>query len=323
MTDRGLLDLMIARLAKITCREKILLCESLGGESDFSQKSKPDIEAIIGRKLPGFWNTGALQKAAGNDAEVARRLGIKWVTWLGEDYPPLLREIYDPPALLFYRGSLPNPERPLAAIVGTRKPSPQSAAQAFDIAKDLGRGGIPVVSGLAIGIDAMAHRGNMEGGAPTYAVLGSGADAIYPSSNRQLAGRILETGGAIISEYPPGTGPFKWNFPARNRIISGLARGAVIVEAPQKSGALITARFSLEHNRDLWVASSGVVDSGRFDRAGTKKLAEEGAEVIHSASAIFSAWGMEYPAPLPVQEGEELAHMRDASSLAFSLGIEI
>ncbi|MCL2127755.1 MAG: DNA-protecting protein DprA, partial [Treponema sp.] len=123
-----------------------------------------------------------------------------------------------------------------------------------------------------------------------FAVLGSGADEVYPSSNRTLARRVLETGGALLSEYPPGTGPRKWNFPARNRIISGLCRGVLIVEAPQKSGALITAGFALEQNRELWVASAGISGKGLCDRRGTAKLAEDGAEVIHSASDILKAW---------------------------------
>ena len=320
MDERGLLDLMITRLPKLSYKEKITLSKNLSGESEFIEKSKPDIEAIIGRRLDVFWNIDLLRKTAYRDAQTARRQGINWVVWSSPEYPPLLREIYDPPALLFYRGSLPNPERPLAAVVGTRKPSAQAAAQAFEIARDLGRGGIAVVSGLAIGIDAMAHRGNIEGGAPTVAALGSGADEIYPLSNRQLARRILECGGALLSEYPPGAGPRKWHFPARNRIISGLARGTVIVEAPQKSGALITARFALEHDRELWVASAGIAENRAFDRRGTQKLAEEGAQVIDSAAGIFSAWNMESPGP--ALEGRTTASSM-ASSLASSLGIKL
>jgi DNA processing protein len=231
--------------------------------------------------------------------------GIGWVSCVSEEYPPMLREIYDPPPVLFFRGRLPDPERPLVAVVGTRRPSAAAAAQAYDICRELGRRGLAVVSGLALGIDAMAHRGNLEGGGATVAVLGSGADEIYPSSNRPLAGRILESGGAILSEYPPGTGPRKWNFPARNRIISALARGTLIVEAPERSGALITARFALEQGRDLWVSSSGAAGmtaEGRGEpaagfaiarRAGTIKLAEDGAGIIGSAADILGEWNLE------------------------------
>ena len=332
MDERGLLDLMIARIdgqasghvGELSVREKLLLCESFNTEQDFLQQSAADIEAVIGRKLAAFWDINEIRLLAQRDAAAARLKEINWVPWTSPAYPPLLREIYDPPVALFFRGALPNPEAPLAAIVGTRRPSPQAAAQAFDIARGLARGGISVVSGLALGIDAMAHRGNIEGGAPTVAVLGSGLDNIYPSSNRTLARRILETGGCLLSEYPPGTGPRKWNFPARNRIISGLSRGILIVEAPQKSGALITARFALEHNRELWVASSGIDGDGErhtvFDRNGTIKLVGEGAEIVHCASDILEAWnrGVTEPEPEEITSGRALA-----ASLAHSLGVAL
>jgi len=296
MVERGLLDLMLSRLRVLSQKEKVLLCESFNTEQDLIQKSKTDIEAIISHELAAFWDIDAIRALAERDAAAARLRGINMVSWQSPAYPPLLREIDDPPVLLFFRGALPNPESPLAAVVGTRKPSPQAAAQAFDIAKGLARGGISVVSGLAFGIDAAAHRGNIEGGAPTVAVLGSGVDEVYPSSNRPLARRILETGGALLSEYPPGAVPHKWNFPARNRIIAGIARGVLIVEAPQKSGALITARFALDYNRDLWVASAGVAeeqDRARFDRRGTTKYAGDGAQIIRNASDVLRAWNRE------------------------------
>jgi DNA processing protein len=326
--ERGLLDLIIARLNKLSCREKLLLCKSFDTEQEFFRQSAADMEAMIGRRLAAPWNIDRVRRMAERDAAQARLKGINWVSWHSPAYPPLLREIYDPPIILFFRGKLPNPEAPLVAVVGTRKPSPQSAAQAYRIAHDLARALISVVSGLALGIDAMAHRGNIEGGAPTVAVLGSGLDKVYPSSNRTLARRILETGGCLLSEYPPGTGPYKWNFPARNRIISGLARGVLIVEAPEKSGALITARFALEHNREVWVASCGVTgDNGQktaFDRRGTAKLTTEGAGIIRDASDILEAWNMETAGLEPPEiTGGVSASGSLASSLAHSLGIAL
>jgi DNA processing protein len=150
----------------------------------------------------------------------------------------------------------------------------------------------------------MAHRGSLEAaGAPTVAVLGSGADEVYPAVNRVVARRILESGGAILSEYPPGTLPRKWYFPARNRIISALARGVLIVEAPENSGALITARFALEQNRDLWVASAGVVPAPTG--AGTARLAEEGAKIIRTAWDILDEWNMR-PAQIWERKGRDV-----------------
>jgi DNA processing protein len=159
----------------------------------------------------------------------------------------------------------------------------------------------------------MAHRGNIEGGAPTVAVLGSGLDYVYPTSNRGLARRILEAGGCLMSEYPPGTEPRKWNFPARNRIISALARGVLIVEAPERSGALITAGFALEQGRDLWVASSGFNSPlGK----GTARLAEDGARVISSARDILVEWGWVH-----VDNGDDETPADDRPGLALAADI--
>lgn len=296
MDERGLLDLIIVRLPGLSALEKIRLYDVPGGESGLVHMTKPDLERIIGRSLKEFWNIDRILALAERDAKTAALRGINWVSWTSGAYPPLLREIYDPPPVLFFRGRLPNPERPLAAIVGTRRPSPEATTQAYDIARDLGRRGVSVVSGLALGIDAMAHRGNLEGGSPTFAVLGSGADEVYPAGNRTLAKRILETGGALLSEYPPGMGPRKWNFPARNRIISGLSRGVLVIEAPERSGALITAHFALDHGRELWVASIGAAAApapAGYDRRGTEKLVGEGAQVIQSAGEILGEWNLE------------------------------
>jgi DNA processing protein len=296
MDNRGLLDLIISRIPGISARDKLLLCKKFDREEKLYILSKGDMEELLGRVFrPGeslSWER--IRILAEQDAASARNRGIFWVSAVDSRYPPLLRESWDPPALLYCMGRLPDPEKPLAAVVGTRRPSGAAAAQAYSIGRDLARGGVSVVSGLALGIDAMAHRGNLEGGGQTVAVLGSGLDCVYPSSNRPLARRILENGGLLLSEYPPETEPFKWNFPARNRIIAALARGTVIVEAPVKSGALITARLALEQDRDLWVASAGTVSPlGE----GTARLVEDGAPVIRSGFDVLEEWG--------IQSGEE------------------
>ena len=314
-----LLDLMICRVPGLREAERIELVKKFDKEEDFSVLSKRDIENLVNRELKGAsWSISQIKKTAEKDASLLSKLGISMVSFREKAYPPLLREIYDPPALLFYRGILSDPEKPLIAVVGTRKPSSIAAGQAFALGRELGEAGIPVVSGLALGIDSLAHRGNLEGKAPTVAVLGSGPDQIYPSSNRNLARLILESGGLILSEYPPGTGPRKWNFPARNRIISALSRGVVIVEAPEKSGALITASFALEQDRDLWVDSSGV--SSR-NGAGTARLAEEGAKVISSARDILTEWNMAGSTKQRTGADESAAGL--ASSLAEYLEIKL
>jgi len=303
MIKRGLLDLTISLLPDLKLTEKILLLQNFEREEDLYVQSKRDIETVINRQLKEFWDITEIRDRAGRIDTICKMRSIKWVSWTEAEYPPLLREMYDPPSVIYYLGILPNPERSLLGMVGTRKPSPQAQEQAYKIAGNLSRFGISVISGLALGIDAMSHRGNLIGSAPGYAVLGSGIDEIYPSSNRPLAKRILDSGGALISEYPPGTHPCKWTFPARNRIIASLSRSVLIVEAPQKSGALITAAFALEQGKDLWVASSGIEES-MFDRQGTIKLANDGAEIIYSALDVLNKWNM-------IEEEESAPRLND------------
>jgi DNA processing protein len=291
MSERGLLDLIITRIPGLSVPERVVLCEKFEKEEEITILTKRDIEKIVNRPMTRqSWLMDDIRFQAEKDAKTGRIRGIAWVSCVQAEYPPLLKEIFDPPAVLFYRGKLPCTERPMAAVVGTRRPAAAAASQAFDLARDLGRAGIAVVSGLALGIDAMAHRGNLEGGAATVAVLGSGADEVYPASNRLLARRILETGGALLSEYPPGTQPRPWRFPARNRIIAALARGTVVVQAPEKSGALITARLALEQGRDLWISPAGL--SGPLS-GGTAKLAADGAGIVRSVRDILEEWNIE------------------------------
>jgi len=325
MGERGLLDLIIALLPGLTYPQRILLQWVFDREEDFVIQSKGDIEKRLKHELKCFWNIDEIRVRAEWITSVCTKRSIQWVSWIDPSYPPLLREIDDPPPVIFYKGLLPNPEKPLLGMVGTRKPSPEGAGQAYSIAHGVGQAGISVVSGLALGIDSMSHRGNLSSGVPGYAVLGSGADEIYPSSNRSLAKKILDCGGAIICEYPPGTRPYKGNFPARNRIISALSRSVLVVEAPQKSGALITADFALDHGKELWVASSGAeMQNGAFDKSGTAKLVDDGAEVILQARDILEKWNMETAGNKEAEVAEFSESGKDlASSMAKLLEIEL
>lgn len=304
--ERGLLDLVIARIPGIGSGGRAYLCEKFERESDLTVLKAADIKRICaarrGRLVNGrlfddeaeSWSMDDIASRAREDAVLMERRGIRWVSIAEDAYPPLLREIYDPPAVLFYRGALPPPGKPALAMVGTRKPGAAALRWAYETARDLSLAGVLVVSGLAVGIDAMAHRGAVdaaEGAAATIAVLGSSVDYVYPASNRSLARRIVASGGVLLSEYPPGTRPAKWTFPARNRIISGLCRCTVIVEAGEKSGALITADFALEQNRGLCVAGA---PEGAFG-AGCRRLAEDGAKVVHNPVDILTELGLEIP----------------------------
>jgi DNA processing protein len=293
MSDRGLLDLSISLLPGLKITDKILLLQAFDNEESFFVQSGKNIEEILNHPLAAFWDITEIHERAGRIDTMCRMRSINWVSLSDTDYPPLLRESYDPPIVLFYNGKLPNPEKSLLGMVGTRHPSPQAAEQAYKIAGNICKAGISVISGLALGIDTMSHRGSLIGNAPGYAVLGSGIDEVYPSANRPLAKRILDSGGALLSEYPPGIHANKWTFPARNRIIAAMSRGVLIVEAPEKSGALITADFAVEQGKDLWVASSGLLENANFDKKGTIKLANDGAEVINSACDILRKWNIE------------------------------
>jgi DNA processing protein len=293
MKDRGLLDLIISLLPGIMPAGKIKLLEHFEHEEQLYTQTKWYIEELLNCRINSDWDINEIRDRADRIDTVCAMRKINWVSWAEREYPPLLREIYDPPSVIFYRGNLPDPEKSLLGMVGTRRPSPEAAAQAFTLSCGAANAGISVVSGLALGIDAICHRGNISGGAPGYAVLGCGIDGIYPQSNKPLAKKILDSSGAIISEYPPGTRPAKWRFPARNRIIAALSRSVIIVEAPKKSGALITAAFALEQGKDLWVASTGAhLRDTLYDKRGTYNLVQDGAEIIYSHRDIIDKWNM-------------------------------
>jgi DNA processing protein len=199
------------------------------------------------------------------------------------DYPPQLREIYDPPVAIYVRGRLPRWTEPLFAVVGTRHPTGAARRAAFALGYQLGAWGAATVSGLARGIDSEAHRGTLDAQGFTVAVLGSAVDEIFPDSSKPLARKILAANGSLLSEYPPGVRARSHHFPARNRIISGLSRAVVVVQAPQRSGALITAEYALEQGRELLVHAAGL--EGQTG-AGTRRLRDDGAGVVASGVDI-------------------------------------
>jgi DNA processing protein len=193
-------------------------------------------------------------------------------------YPPLLEEIYDPPLVLYARGHWEILEKPGIAIVGTRKPTIYGMQMAQGLATDLGSRGLCVISGLARGVDGAAHRGCLEGKGSTIAVLGCGIDVVYPREHRQLTQKIIQN-GLLLSEFPPGASPAPQNFPIRNRIISGLALGALIVEASEYSGSLITARLAMEQNREVFALPGNLTSPQSF---GPNFLIKHGAKLVQT-----------------------------------------
>jgi DNA processing protein len=226
--------------------------------------------------------------------------GLRWLARSAAGFPSRLAAIHDPPPGLFLRGSAEPEllERPAVAIVGARSCSDYGAHVARRLARELASAGVVVVSGLARGVDGYAHRGALDGGGETVAVLGCGVDRDYPRAHASLAGQIAST-GLVLSEYPPGVAPAPWRFPARNRIVAGLAAATVVVEARERSGALITADLALEQGRDV-LAVPGEITSALSE--GTNSLLRLGAAPVTRVEDVLEAIGIEpqeTPAPPP------------------------
>ena len=216
--------------------------------------------------------------------DIARQ-GIQVLTWEDEAYPGRLKEIEQPPPVLYVRGEYLEEDAFSVAVVGTRRVTPYGRQITEEIARFLAGNGLTVISGLARGVDALAHTCSLQAGGRTLAVLGSGVDKIYPPEHRALAEQIMER-GAIISDYPPGTPPEAANFPPRNRIISGLSLAVVVVEAGETSGALITAEFAAEQGREVFAVPGSILAP---QSKGTNKLIQEGAQPLLSAADLMQA----------------------------------
>ena len=228
------------------------------------------------------------------------QLGVEVLTRLSDGYPPLLDSIYDPPAALYVRGNADLAAERTFAIVGSRRASRDGQRAAREIAEELARHDVTVVSGLARGIDTCAHEGALSGRGPTVAVLGCGVDVVYPPENERLMGQIIDSGGAVISEYMPGTQPLAGHFPARNRIISGLSRGTLLVEGAKGSGAMITVDFAGDQGRDVFAVPGGIYSP---QSAMPNRLIVEGATPVLSAWEIleYYRWA-ERPAAVPAEK---------------------
>ena len=214
---------------------------------------------------------------------------IRQISSKSAEYPQKLNNYPKMPEILFAKGNLPDAKKPTAAIVGARACSPYGRIQAFRYAKILSSAGVQIISGMAYGIDAEAHKGALEGGTPTYAVLAGGVDICYPSGNRPLYDRILRENGGILSEQPPGMRARNYFFPARNRIISGLADLVLIVEAREKSGSLITAQWALDQGKIVYAVPGTVNEALSM---GCHKLIYDGAGIAYSPEILLRELGL-------------------------------
>lgn len=230
-------------------------------------------EALFGMNLPH------LRPEAERILQKTQQEGIRILSLADPDYPDSLKEIFDPPIVIYVRGLIAAARRPGVAIVGTRKPTHYGIHVAEKLAEELAARKLVVFSGLARGIDTAAHRGALKPNGCTIAVFGSGVDVIYPPENRKLADAILDCGGALISEFPLGSFPAPQNFPIRNRVISGMSLGTVVVEASEYSGSLITARMALEQNREVYAVPGNVTSN---TSVGPNYLIQQGAKLVQT-----------------------------------------
>ena len=284
MTNVSLRDRLIAYalLPAVTPARMRLLIETFESFTDICNASVRLLQGLLSIDAAGAEEILAPLR---ND-DIRRQveaLRATAVTLADPEYPSLLRQIVDPPPALFYRGDLALAQKPSIAMVGSRRASPYALNAAEHLAGQLVSAGIVIVSGLARGVDSASHAAALEAGGTTIAILGTGIDIVYPRSNRRLF-RTIEERGLILSEFPPGTPPLPMNFPIRNRVISGISLGTVIVEATSRSGSLITARTAAEQNREVFAVPGPIFSAGS---EGTHRLIQYGAKLVHDANDIL------------------------------------
>ena len=276
---------------------------SLEEPSRLFELSLTELEALqIAAPAAQFIFEGKARKVAEVEWAATVQEGAEILTYSCAAYPQRLREIYDPPPVLWVRGDAMLLSRPLLAIVGTRHPSPYGSGVAEMLARDLSARRLLIVSGMARGVDTSAHKGALQARMPTLAVWGTGIDVIYPKENKKLAEQILELGGAIVSEVPMGTFPAPQNFPRRNRIISGVSLGVLVVEASENSGTRVTARCAEEQNRELFAVPGNVTSKNSWT---PNTLIKQGAKLVGTWEDVWE----ELPSDVRIQ-------LEDASGFA-------
>ena len=304
----------------INQQAKLALIERYGDPEDiYDLTDYHDCEDLSAEALESLQNKDLSE--AESILEQCAKKKIHIVTWNDRNYPSLLRAIADPPVILYYKGMLPYwNDRALIGVVGTRKASAYGLHAAKHISGQLARCGGVVVTGMALGVDAMAAAGALDNGGTVVGVLGCGVDRIYPAGNRDLFYRVVDNGGCLISEYPPGTPPNHWHFPKRNRIISGIGAGVLVVEAPEKSGALITARCALEQGRDVFAVPGNLGVAGC---AGSNGLLRDGAAFVTCGWDILSTYAERYRETVHSDDTLQPVEMEHFASPRVAQGTEV
>jgi DNA processing protein len=278
------------------------LIEHYGTPERVFQASLTELEATGMRAVSAqSIATGKSLELAQQECEKAVEAGAKIISLSDPEYPPRLQEIYDPPVILFVKGSVETLVQPGIAMVGTRHPTPYGTGMAERLSIELAARGLVIISGLARGIDTASHRGAISAKGKTVAVLGTGIDVMYPKENTRLAEQIVALGGALISEFPVGTHPAPQNFPIRNRIISGMSVGVLVVEAAEYSGTRITSRCALEQNRDVYAVPGNVTNKNSW---GPNTLIKQGAKLVATWEDVWEELPAEIQATLSSRQNE-------------------
>ena len=260
-----ILDIALSSILFLSFKEKVLVRKQLDSEGDFAVLSSEGLSSLLKREVRSKeWTGGPVLKLAEKSAAIMEKFGIRACRYDDASYPQLLREMTDPPYMIFCRGNADSLSNQCVSVVGTRRVCRECAQATFDFASNAASDGLTVVSGLAYGVDSFAHKGavSVDGG-KTAAVLPCGIDTIVPGGHRKLAEKILLNGGVLLSEYIPGTPSEAWRFVQRNRIIAALSRAVLVTQAPPGSGALITVDFALDYGRDVVFHESGLCAEAR------------------------------------------------------------
>jgi DNA processing protein len=287
------------------------LIEHYGTAERVFQASLTELEATGMRAVSAqSIATGKSLELAQQECANAAETGARIISLSDPEYPLRLKEIYDPPIVLFVKGSVEVLAQPGIAMVGTRHPTPYGSGMAERLSTDLAARGLVIISGLARGIDTSSHRGAVAAKGKTVAVLGTGIDVMYPKENSRLAEQIVVLGGALISEFPVGTHPAPQNFPIRNRIISGMSAGVLVVEAAEYSGTRITSRLALEQNRDVYAVPGNVTNKNSW---GPNTLIKQGAKLVATWEDVWEELPADVQAALSAMQPNESAEPETAS----------
>jgi len=280
------------------------LIEHFGAADRVFQASLTELEATGMRAVSAqSIATGKSLELAQQECVKAEEAGAKIISLSDPEYPSRFKEIYDPPVVLFVKGCVEVLAQPGIAMVGTRHPTPYGSGMAERLSTDLAARGLVIISGLARGIDTASHRGAIAAKGKTVAVLGTGIDVMYPKENTRLTEQIVALGGALITEFPVGTFPAPQNFPIRNRIISGMSAGVLVVEAAEYSGTRITSRCALEQNRDVYAVPGNVTNKGSW---GPNTLIKQGAKLVATWEDVWEELPADIQATLSSRQNESL-----------------